>query len=227
MSVGFGLLGSGFMAAHLRAEPRQARPGRPPGGRRGGHARARPSPPSTASRPSRTRRRSLARDDVDAVLICTPHSTHRATDRGGCGRRQARLHREADGRHPRRLRRDDRGLPRRRGPARRQPRDPPSRLAGRRQAPDRRRQHRRAADGPDPELRARLPHARARLGAQGRRGRRVAGHGRPPVRRPALVHRAPRSRSSSRRSAISPATRTSAGAAWPRSSCATASSSRC
>ena len=112
MSVGFGLLGSGFMAhtyaeslakhvpdGHLVAVAEGTRapgPGRRirrPGPRRHG-GRARP----------RRRRRG-------------PH-LHAAldppgADRGGRGSRQARLHREADGRDPRRLRRDDRGLSRR------------------------------------------------------------------------------------------------------------------
>ena len=52
----------------------------------------------------------LARDDIEAVIIATPHSTHLPLTLLVGSRRQARLPREADGRDPRGMRRDDRGL---------------------------------------------------------------------------------------------------------------------
>ena len=188
MSVGFGLIGSGFMAhTYAQCLARHVPDGhlvavaegtRAPGACR--RVRRRPRRDRRGAAGARRRRR---RPHLHAALH--PPGVDRSRRRG----RQARLHREADGGHAGRLRRDDRGLPRRARAARRQPRHPPSRVAGRGQGADRRRQHRRAADRADPQLGHRLSHRRPRLGAQGRRGRRVAGHGRPPVRCAALVHR--------------------------------------
>ena len=114
MSVGFGLLGSGFMAhtyaqslakhvpdGHLVAVAEGTRA--PGAGRR---VRRRPRRDRRgAPRPRRRRRGAHLHAALDP----------RAADRSRRRRRQARLHREADGGHAGRLRRDDRRLPRRAG----------------------------------------------------------------------------------------------------------------
>ena len=169
----------------------------------------------------------LARDDVAGVIIATPHSTHLPLTLAAAGGRQARLPREADGRHARRLRPDDRGVPRGGRPAHGQPRDPLPPVPDDGEGPPARRQDRRAPDGPRPELGHRLPARRPRLGQEPRGGRRLARHGRPHVRCPPVLHRFRGRRRSLPASATSAAWSTSAGARWPRWSCAAASSPSC
>ena len=77
MSVGFGLLGSGFMAhTYAQSLAKHVPDGHLVAVAEGSRAPALaaeygvPALADTAA--------VLARDDVDAVLICTPHSTHRA-----------------------------------------------------------------------------------------------------------------------------------------------------
>jgi myo-inositol 2-dehydrogenase/D-chiro-inositol 1-dehydrogenase len=77
MSVGFGLIGSGFMA-HTYA---QCLAEHVPDGRLVGVAEGSRAPGLAAEygvEHVTTAAELLARDDVDAALICTPHSTHRA-----------------------------------------------------------------------------------------------------------------------------------------------------
>ena len=149
MSVGFGLVGSGFMA-HTYAESlaKHVPDGHLVAVAEGTRAPALAAEYGVPVEPDMAAL--VARDDVDAVLICTPHSTHlpltvaaaaagkhvyiekpMAVTLADCDAMIARLSR----------------CPR---PARRQPRHAASRVAGRGQGADRRRQHRRAADRAGP-----------------------------------------------------------------------------
>ena len=84
MSVGFGLLGSGFMAhTYAQSLAKHVPDGHLVAVAEGSRAPALadeygvPALADTAA--------VLARDDVDAVLICTPHSTHRALTEAAAG----------------------------------------------------------------------------------------------------------------------------------------------
>ena len=107
MAIGVGILGSGYMgrtyAFGLKEINHDARLVAVAGGTRAQQlaadygADAVPTPEALIARP-----------DVDAVVIATPHSTHLPLTLAADGGRQARLPREADGPDRGRVRRDDR-----------------------------------------------------------------------------------------------------------------------
>ena len=187
MSVGFGLVGSGFMAhTYAQSLAKHVPDGHLVAVAEGTRAPALAAEYGVDRSPDMAAL--LARDDVDAVLICTPHSTHLPlTEAAAAAGKHVYIEKPmavtlADCDAMIAACRDARVLL------------DVNHVTRHRASPV-------AAkglidDGSIGELRIvrvlslgdRLPHRRPRLGAQGRRRRRVAGHGRPPVRCPALVH---------------------------------------